>query len=158
MAKPAQISQARHAHGLRDIDALHMLDFRTDDQGNARRHVPADAAQPEAPSCWRPFVWNNPQTGKPQLLLSPAIEDFRGIDRQEGFELLRSLLRIGRHEDDPQTTYVHHWKVGDLIIWNNVALAHARPPFDTSEPRTLRRTAIFSNPWLTRMGIGTRRP
>ena len=128
---------------LRGIDALHMLDFRTDECGNTERYLRSDATEPEAPSYWRPFVWHNPQTGKPQLLLSPAIEDFRGIDRQQGFELLRALLRIGRHEDDPQTTYVHHWKVGDLVVWDNVALAHARPPFDTSEARTLRRTAIL---------------
>ena len=128
---------------VRRIDALHMLDFRTDEHGNTGRFVHSDATGPEPPSCWRPLVWSNPQTGKPQLLLSPAIEDFRGIERQAGYELLRSLLRIGRHEDDPQTTYVHHWKVGDLVIWDNVALAHARPPFDTSQPRTLRRTAIL---------------
>lgn len=129
--------------GMQGIDALHMLDFRTDEHGNTGRHLRSDAAEPEAPSYWRPFVWSNPQTRRPQLLLSPAIEDFRGIERQAGFDLLRSLLRIGRHEDDPATTYVHHWKVGDLVIWDNIALAHARPPFDTSQPRTLRRTAIL---------------
>ena len=128
---------------MRGIDALHMLDFRTDEHGNTERYMPSDGTESEAPSCWRPFVSSNPQTGKRQLLLSPAIEDFRGIERQAGFDLLRSLLRIGRHEDDPDTTYVHHWKVGDLVIWDNIALAHARPPFDTSQPRTLRRTAIL---------------
>ena len=128
---------------LKGIDALHMLDFRTDERGNTERYLRSDATEPEAPSCWRPFVWRNPQTGQRQLLLSPAIEDFRGISRQDGFELLRGLLRIGRHEDDPQTTYVHQWQVGDLVVWDNVALAHARPPFDTSEARTLRRTAVL---------------
>ena len=60
-----------------------------------------------------------------------------------GFEILRQLLKIGRHEDDPDTTYVHEWTLGDLIIWDNVALAHARPPFDSNESRTLRRTPIL---------------
>jgi len=38
-----------------------------------------------------------------------------------------------------QNTYVHNWEVGDLIIWDNVALQHSRKPVPDDGPRTLRR-------------------
>ena len=38
---------------------------------------------------------------------------------------------------------VHDWAAGDLLIWDNLMLQHARLPFDSSEPRTLRRTPIL---------------
>lgn len=129
---------------LQGIDVLHMMDFRTDSQGNTHRHLDRDGGQSNPPpSCWRPFVSTNPRTGRSQVRLSPAVEDFRGVSKAEGFEILRELLRIGRYEDDPNSTYVHEWKVGDLIIWDNLALGHARAPFDSSQPRTLRRTPII---------------
>ena len=33
---------------------------------------------------------------------------------------------------------------GDLVLWNNRTLQHAREPFDNSQPRTLRRTALMA--------------
>ena len=35
--------------------------------------------------------------------------------------------------------YEHHWRNGDLVIWDNVALQHARPPIADGTRRTLRR-------------------
>lgn len=128
---------------IEGIEVLHMLDFQTDEDGTTARFVDDDSGGTDALSCWRPLVWTNSKTGERQILLSPAVEQFKGIGTEEGFELLRRLLRIGRHEDDLETTYLHEWKVGDLIIWDNVALAHARAPFDSNEARTLRRTAIL---------------
>jgi alpha-ketoglutarate-dependent taurine dioxygenase len=38
---------------------------------------------------------------------------------------------------DPANIYRHDWAVGDLVIWNNVALQHSRPPL---QPETGERT------------------
>jgi alpha-ketoglutarate-dependent taurine dioxygenase len=43
---------------------------------------------------------------------------------------------------DEAIQYRHHWQPGDLVLWNNRTLQHARTPFDESLPRTLRRTPI----------------
>ena len=43
---------------------------------------------------------------------------------------------------DPDHVYEHHWQERDLVIWDNLLLQHARPDFDPSERRTLRRCAL----------------
>jgi hypothetical protein len=43
---------------------------------------------------------------------------------------------------DPAHLYSHGWEVGDLIVWDNLLLQHARPDFDPNENRTLRRCAL----------------
>ena len=45
--------------------------------------------------------------------------------------------------NDADCTYVHEWAPGDLLIWDNLMLQHARMPFDPKEARTLRRTPIL---------------
>ena len=44
---------------------------------------------------------------------------------------------------DEEITYTHHWRLGDLVLWNNRTFQHARMPFDESKPRTLRRTTLM---------------
>ena len=49
--------------------------------------------------------------------------------------------------------YEHHWQAGDLLVWNNVALQHARGNvFYSGAPRTLRRVAFAAradaDPWM----------
>ncbi len=39
--------------------------------------------------------------------------------------------------------YTHHWRPGDLVIWDNRRLQHARTPFDPAARRTLRRSPIL---------------
>jgi taurine dioxygenase len=38
--------------------------------------------------------------------------------------------------------YVHHWQVHDLLIWDNIALQHARGQSTTATGRRLRRVAL----------------
>ena len=38
--------------------------------------------------------------------------------------------------------YAHVWRPGDVVIWDNFAVAHARTDFDPAERRRLRRMAI----------------
>ena len=44
-----------------------------------------------------------------------------GMDEAEGKTLLADLLA---HATQPQFVYTHHWRAGDLVIWDNRALLH----------------------------------
>ena len=66
---------------------------------------------------------------------------FEGIAEDEGKELVDDLWTFAA-DNDTDCTYVHNWSPGDLLIWHNLMLQHARLPFDSNEPRMLRRTPI----------------
>ena len=44
---------------------------------------------------------------------------------------------------DDSRIYTHHWQPGDLLVWDNRWIQHARTAFDESTPRTLRRTTML---------------
>jgi taurine dioxygenase len=41
----------------------------------------------------------------------------------------------------PANVYTHRWNKGDLVVWDNIGVHHARPPLDGVERRSLRRIA-----------------
>ena len=43
---------------------------------------------------------------------------------------------------DDAVRYEHPWEVGDLIVWDNLALQHGRRDFPNGERRSLRRFQI----------------
>ncbi|MBX6723501.1 MAG: TauD/TfdA family dioxygenase, partial [Dactylosporangium sp.] len=42
----------------------------------------------------------------------------------------------------PSNVYTHTWHTGDLVIWDNIALSHRRPPIKAGVARTLRGTEV----------------
>ena len=42
----------------------------------------------------------------------------------------------------PEHEYRHDWQVGDVLVWDNIALQHGRPAFPHTEPRTLQQVTI----------------
>ena len=46
------------------------------------------------------------------------------------------------HLYSPAYVYEHRWSEGDLILWDNRALQHARDALDPNAPRTLRRVSV----------------
>jgi len=42
----------------------------------------------------------------------------------------------------PETVYAHEWREGDLVIWDNIALQHARAQVLPDTRRTLRRVLV----------------
>ncbi|GHD62734.1 TauD/TfdA family dioxygenase [Thalassobaculum fulvum] len=42
----------------------------------------------------------------------------------------------------PGNTYVHRWRVGDVLMWDNRVTMHRRDPFDASARRVMHRTQI----------------
>ena len=97
---------------------------------------------PGSPSDTKPWVWEDPKTGSKALLHSQGTIDFAGIDRVAGIELFNEVTAFAEEHADDICTYRHRWRTDDLILWNNLLVAHARLPFAKDEPRTLRRTPV----------------
>ena len=55
----------------------------------------------------------------------------------------RILLRdLNEHATRPKFVYVHHWRVGDLVMWDNRQMMHRVRRCDESQPRDMRRTTV----------------
>jgi taurine dioxygenase len=52
------------------------------------------------------------------------------------------LDRLWAHATGPQFTLCHEWRVGDVLMWNNLGVLHRRDPFDASARRIMHRTQI----------------
>jgi taurine dioxygenase len=76
----------------------------------------------------RPYLFVNLDMSACITTLSPAESD----------ALIEELFV---HLYDPANIYEHHWTKGDLMIWDNLALQHARSETG-SAARTLRRVSI----------------
>ncbi|MEO8716761.1 MAG: TauD/TfdA family dioxygenase [Burkholderiales bacterium] len=97
--------------------------------------------QQKLPGAAHPVVRTNPRTGRRSLYL--ASHASRIVDRPvpEGRLLLRDLME---HATRPQFVYRHAWRVGDLVIWDNLATMHRGRPFDdTKHRRELRRVTTL---------------
>jgi taurine dioxygenase len=59
------------------------------------------------------------------------------MPKAQSDELLEALFQ---HLYRPEAVFEHHWREGDLVIWDNLALQHARPNVTAEGPaRTLRK-------------------
>ena len=88
-----------------------------------------------------PVFVTHPETKKKALyvnrLMTARIE---GFDRQESDALLEELFAVG---EDPAIIYEHVWRPGDLVMWDNRCITHARTDFPHEERRLLRRTTLI---------------
>ena len=92
------------------------------------------------PPVTHPLVRTHPELGRKSLYLSPAHSiGLADLPADEGAALLAEL------EDwagQPEFTYMHKWRVGDVVIWNNTSTMHRRDAFSADERRLLKRTGF----------------
>ena len=87
-----------------------------------------------------PLVKTHPETGRKSLYLSRLMtRNIVGMDRAESDRLLEELFE---HAERPEFVYAHSWSVGDLLIWDNRCLNHARNDFPAEEIRLMRRVTV----------------
>ena len=94
--------------------------------------------------CLQPIVVTNPGSGRKALYIASQNSMWNeGMPRDESEAVLQRLFAIA---EDPAIVYEHHWRPGDLIMWDNLACLHARTDWPPEQRRELRRCTVEGEP------------
>jgi alpha-ketoglutarate-dependent 2,4-dichlorophenoxyacetate dioxygenase len=86
------------------------------------------------------LVHRHPGSGRKALYLASHISHVVGWPEDEGRALVAELTVLATR---PQFVYRHRWRVGDLVVWDNLQTMHRGTPFDdTRYPRDMRRCTV----------------
>ena len=88
--------------------------------------------------CWR-LVWKNPVNGRKALYMASHTYAIEGMERKAARELLAELTEAATA---PGASYLHSWRKGDVVMWDNRATMHRGRPWPAWEPRYMVRTTI----------------
>jgi len=91
----------------------------------------------DAPGPSHPIVRTHPETGYNALYLGRRPNAYiNGLPVAESEQLLNALWA---HTTQPQLTWRHQWRAGDILIWDNRCVMHHRDPFDSGARRVMHR-------------------
>ena len=100
-----------------------------------------DAERASRPASRHRLVHWHPGSGRKTLYLASHASHVVGMPVIEGRALLKELMG---HATQPQFVHRHQWRVGDLVVWDNLCTMHRGTPFDdTRHPRDMRRTTVL---------------
>jgi alpha-ketoglutarate-dependent 2,4-dichlorophenoxyacetate dioxygenase len=130
--------------------------FAWHDYAHSRGQIAPDLASPEERAalpaqCWR-MVWRNPVNGRGALYIASHAYAVDGMADAAGKMLIDELTSAATA---PGTSYLHQWRKGDVVMWDNRATMHRGRPWPAPEPRLMVRTTISAT---VADGLGTMRP
>lgn len=121
------------------VDGLHAVHMtgqqaRADEEGGELLQPVRERVQTSI----KPIANPHPRTGHPILYVSQMMTArVAELPDQESEDLLGALF--GRLYD-PTASWTHEWRNGDLVMWDNLAIQHARGNVEVEGPvRTLRK-------------------
>src|SRR5215472_5519455 len=111
--------------------------------GHSRKKIAEGLATTEElaalpPQCWR-MVWKNPSNGRGALYLASHAYAVEGMELTAAQELLAEVMDAATAAG---TTYLHGWRKGDVVMWDNRATMHRGRPWPAHEARLMIRTTI----------------
>jgi alpha-ketoglutarate-dependent 2,4-dichlorophenoxyacetate dioxygenase len=117
--------------------------FAWHDYAHSRGQIAPDLATPVEraalpPQCWR-MVWKNPVNGRSAIYLASHAYAVEGMEPAAGKKLIDELMRAATA---PGTSYLHSWRSGDVVMWDNRATMHRGRPWPAHEARHMVRTTI----------------
>jgi len=130
--------------------------FAWHDYAHSRGRIAPDLASPEEraalpPQCWR-MVWKNPVNGRSAIYLASHAYGIQGMEKAAGEKLIDELMAFATA---PGTSYLHQWRKGDVVMWDNRATMHRGRPWPAHEARLMVRTTISAG---KADGVDTMRP
>src|SRR5207302_805676 len=87
-----------------------------------------------------PLVRTEPRTGRKALFLGRRPNSYvLGLEVAESEALLDALWA---HATQARFAMCYAWRVGDVLMWNNLSVLHRRDPFDPKSRRVMHRSQI----------------
>lgn len=117
--------------------------FAWHDYAHSRGKIDSDLASPAERAalphqCWR-MAWTNPINGRTALYIASHAYTIEGMEQAAAQRLLAELIDAATA---PGFSYVHAWRKGDVVMWDNRATLHRGRPWPAQEPRLMVRTTI----------------
>jgi taurine dioxygenase len=121
---------------VEDKHALHMTGQR--ERGKEPGGELLQPIREHVQSTTKPVANTNPRTGRTLLYVCQMMTDsIVELEPDESEEVLEELFA---HLYDTKMTWEHDWQQGDLVMWDNLSMQHARLQVDKDGPvRTLRK-------------------
>jgi alpha-ketoglutarate-dependent taurine dioxygenase len=111
--------------------AMRFVNTQPSDEDRARWHR-------IFPPTKQPLVWRQPN-GRCSMIIGNTAESVADMSEAEGRKLLDELLAWSTGSE---FTYLHTWKKGDLVIFNNPSLLHRSRPYTKDSGRALHRATV----------------
>ncbi|MER0477260.1 TauD/TfdA family dioxygenase [Streptomyces sp. Edi2] len=129
---PAELQE--EIKGLRAVHSIrHLGDLQN--QASGGQSSTATGSLAAMPDVEHPLVRTHPVTAARSLLLgSMVISGIVDMDAEASARLVAELLE---HTTSPPYLHTHHWRQGDLVIWDNQATLHTASPCDSSRHHRL---------------------
>jgi alpha-ketoglutarate-dependent taurine dioxygenase len=126
-----------------DLHAVHVTGQQTR-RGNAEELLPV--AHEQTRSAAKPVALRHPRTGRTILYVAEMMTSHvEGLAPDESEALLAELFA---HLYAPENRWQHDWRDRDLVVWDNLAVQHARPPVALNGPARVLRKVIAPAPQL----------
>jgi taurine dioxygenase len=111
------------------------------DSSNNLRPGAVEVTRPsEAPGARHPLVRRHPETGRPSLYLGRRRNAWVvGMEEADSERLLDRLWAFARQLE---FAWVHRWKTGDVLMWDNRCTMHRRDSFDPAARRVMYRAQV----------------
>ncbi len=90
------------------------------------------------PNRTHPLVWRH-KSGRKSLVLSTSASHIVGMHPADSHDLLQRLMA---HATQEKFLYRHHWRIGDMLMWDNTGTMHRVRPFDENSGRQLFRFTL----------------
>ncbi|MBV8729062.1 MAG: TauD/TfdA family dioxygenase [Acidobacteriia bacterium] len=108
--------------------------------GYVRQGLSATDDAVTSPGVYHPIAPMHPETGRRALYLGRRRNAYvGGLALAESEALLDELWGLATQ---PELTWAHEWRVGDLVLWDNRSTMHRRDAFEPAFRRILHRTQI----------------
>jgi taurine dioxygenase len=115
-------------------------DASTNSAGMLRKGYKPITDVRETVGAHHPLVRTEPKSGRKALFLGRRPNAYvLGLDVAESNALLDALWA---HATQARFAMGHVWKVGDVLMWNNLSVLHRRDPFDPKSRRVMHRSQI----------------
>lgn len=104
------------------------------------RHLPDGDDPVRYPRAHHGVIQHHPRTGAPLLFVNEYYTSHvLELEPEAGEQVIQDACAVLYA---PEAVYAHQWREGDLVVWDNIALQHARAEVRPDTRRTLRRVLV----------------